>query len=100
MVHAAFDAVTAELVYNALRAHLKSLVIRWRPPVVKPAYLIELRALIVKAMRDFMTDHGPDGAIVHGVVCFHIKQRGHENSCGKDNFVQERVVVSIRSWRR
>src|ERR1043165_869214 len=60
--------VAAELVDDALGALLEILHVGVGPPVLEIAFLVELRALIVEAVRDFVADDRADGPVVDRIV--------------------------------
>src|SRR5580704_15078365 len=60
VMHAGFDEVAIELIGHARGAGLELLQIGFRPPVPQAAQVVELGALIVEAVRNFVADHYSD----------------------------------------
>src|SRR5215472_16875413 len=94
------NEISIKLAHYAGCLFLESLLIVGGPPVVETALSIELRPLIVKAMADLVPDHDSYGAIVDGVCGIHVESRRLKNARRKDDFVHQRVVVSVRGRRR
>ena len=49
---------------------MKSLEVVRRPPVIEAALRVELRALVVKAVADFVAYHHANTAVVDGISSF------------------------------
>ena len=79
---------------------LKGLAVLWGPPIVQSAGAIKLTALIVKAMADFVTDHGPDAPVVDGIVGLAVEEGGFQNGGRKDDFIGRRFVIGIHGLGR
>ena len=61
---------------------------------------VELRALVVEAVRDFVPDYHADGSVVHRVGVVHAERRRLQDAGRKDDLVHQRVVVGVRGRRR
>ena len=72
----------------------------FRPPVVKIAFVIELTALIVEAVRQFVAYGRAGVAEVGGFIHLRIEQRRLQHAGREINVVHLRVVISIDSGRR
>ena len=83
------------LLGGAIDALLKFLAVLRRPPVAEVALRIVLAPLVVEAMREFMPDHHPDAAIVHGVIHQGAVKRRLQNARGKVDIVHRRTVIGI-----
>ena len=59
---------SAVLFHDAARALFKCLGILFGPPIVQVALGVELPSFIVESVRQLMSDHCPDRAVVHGIV--------------------------------
>src|SRR6478672_10601291 len=64
VMSAGLNEITIELAHHAGSAILKALQVFGSPPVVEAAFRIKLRALVVKAVADFMTNYHADAAII------------------------------------
>ena len=95
-----FDFKRTELVHDAIGSLAELLEVVRRPPHHQIAVGVKLRALIVEAVRHFVTDHRADAAIIKRIVGFRIIERGLQNSGWKNDFVELWVVVSIHRGRR
>ena len=69
------------------------------PPVAQVAMRVELAALIVEAMDDFVADDHADGAVVHGIIFRWIEKWRLQNSGGEVDGVQLRIVVGVDRGR-
>src|SRR5205085_8530825 len=69
LVQARLDLEGVELLDDAVRAVFKVLHVGGRPPVLEVAGEVELRSLVVEAVRDLVADDRADAAVVDGVVC-------------------------------
>src|SRR5258708_19389053 len=98
-MQALLDFIPIELFNNAFAAFLKTLQVFRRPPILKIAARIELRALIVEAVSDFVADNRPDAAIVVRIVTLGIVERRLQYSGRENDFVKLRVVVGVDSGR-
>jgi len=70
------------------------------PPVAHNAVTIKGAARIIKAMADFVTNHGADATIINSIFCAQIKERRLQDGGWKNNFVQRWVVIGIYGLRR
>src|SRR6266481_3582044 len=100
LVQVAVDDVGVELIGDAGGARLEILQVFRAPPVFQVALTVELTAVIVKPMRDFMSDDRSHSSVVHRVIGLRIVERGLQNACGKDDFIHAAVVVGVHGWRR
>ena len=60
---------------------------------------VELAALIVEAVDDFVSDDHADGAVVHGIIFRGIEKRRLQNSGREVNGVQLRIVIGVDGGR-
>src|SRR5437899_11857974 len=90
-----FDFKRTELVHDAIGSLAELLEVVRRPPHHQIAVGVKLRALIVKAVRHLMTDHGADAAVVESIVSFWIVKRRLENAGGKNDLVELWIVIGI-----
>ena len=67
--------VAIELRYNFTSTSLKLLAVFLGPPIAEVASSIIFTALIVKAMRKLMANHGTNAAIIHRVFGIRIVKR-------------------------
>src|SRR5215472_13496248 len=79
--------ITAELFCDTLGTVRKFIAILFGPPVFEIALRIELTALIVETVSDFVPDDGTNGPIVQAIVRFGVEKRGLQNSGGKNDFI-------------
>src|SRR5271156_2544489 len=89
---------TRILVGRAIGALLKFLGVLRRPPVAEIALRIVLPALVVEAVREFMSNHHPDAAIIHRVIHQLAVKRRLQNSRGKVDIIHRRPVISVNRW--
>ena len=87
VVNAGLNEIAIELAHHAGSAILKALHVFRRPPIVEAAFRIKLRALIVKAMADFMANDHADAAIIDGVYIFHAERRLLQDPSREDDFI-------------
>ena len=99
-VQARLDFERIELLGDAIAARAEILQVLRRPPALQVAVRVELRALIVEAVRHLMADHGADAAVVERVIRFGVEKRRLENSRGENDFVVQRRVVGVDRRRR
>src|SRR5258707_3527722 len=85
-MQALLDFIPIELFHNAFAAFLKTLQVFRRPPILKIAARIELRALIVEAASDFVANDRPDAAIVVRIVTPGIVKRRLQYSSRASDF--------------
>src|SRR3546814_681189 len=83
-----------------LGARLEVLAIFVGPPALEIALRIELAALVVEAVTDFVADHRPDAAVVHGIFGTHVEERRLQDRRRKHDFVLQRVVIGVDGLRR
>src|SRR5260370_6491509 len=88
------------LVGNAFAALVVLFGVCGRPPIAEVAVSVELAALIVESVREFVTDNHADGAIIYGIVHTLLKERRLQNAGGKVDGVQLRIVVGVDGGRR
>src|SRR6478609_7476238 len=69
------------------------------PPVAQRARAVELRALVVEAVADLVSDDRPDAAVVGRVVGLDVEEGGLEDGGREDDLVQARVVVGVDRLR-
>src|ERR1700704_113558 len=98
-MQAFLDFIPIELFHNTFAAFLKTLHVFRSPPILKIAARIELRALIVEAVSDFVADDRPDAAIVVRIVTLGIVERRLQYSGWENDFVELWVVVGVDSGR-
>src|SRR5258708_14980602 len=72
----------AVFVGNAARAGLEFLAVSVSPPVAEVTGAVELAALIVEAMREFVANDHPDAAKVHGFIFSLVEERRLQNAGG------------------
>ena len=77
-----------ELVDDALAARLEVLEVGGRPPVLQVPLQVELRALVVEAVRDLVADDRADGAVVDGVVGLGVEEGRLEDAGREDDLVR------------
>src|SRR5450755_2272111 len=77
------DEVIVELIGDAGSSLLEVFEVGVDPPVAQAAEEIELRALVVEAMRDFVADDDADRAVIHGIDGIDIESRRLQNSGGE-----------------
>ena len=82
------------------RPRVETLVIVRRPPVAQYAPGIELAALVVEAVADFVADHGADSTVIDRVVGLHVEERRLQDRGRENDLVGEWIVVSIDGLRR
>ena len=74
--------------------------VRLGPPVAQVALLVELAALIVEAVRQFVADHGAGAAVVDGGVAAGLIERRLQNAGGEVDGVAIGAVVRVDRRRR
>src|SRR5205807_5042370 len=94
--------VAGILVGHTLRSGIKFFFILLGPPVAQVALGIELAALVVEAVSQFMSDYGANPTEVQSIISTVIVERRLENSRWKGDVVELRVVTSIHGhgWVR
>src|SRR6185436_20084220 len=70
-----------------------------RPPVTQVPVAVELAALVVKGVRELVTNGAAGVAVVGSIVELRVEQRGTEDAGRKVDVVQLRVVVRINRRR-
>ena len=89
-----------KLLDDTVAALAKILQVIGRPPVFQIAVRVELRALIVEAVRHFMTDYGADAAVIEGIVRLGVEERRLKNPRRENDFVVQGRVIGVDSrWR-
>ena len=86
-MNAGLNEIAIELANDAGSAILEALQVFSSPPVVEAAFRVKLRALVVKAVADFMTNDHADAAIVDGVYVFHAERRLLQDPGREDDFI-------------
>ena len=87
------------LLHDTLGTLIKLLTVGRRPPVFQVALAIELPALVIEAVRQFMPDDGPHRTVVHRIIPAGIEERRLQNPGGKVDVVHLRIVISIHCRR-
>src|SRR5438270_12731080 len=100
VMDAGLDEVAVELIRHARRPLLKTFEIFGGPPVPQASLRVILRALIVETVADLVSDHDADRAVVHRVGGVDVEGGRYQDSGGKDDLVEQRVVVRVRRRRR
>src|SRR6266481_9732755 len=100
LVQVAVDDVGVELVGDTGGAGLEILQIFRAPPVFQVALAVELAAVVVKTMCDFMSDDRSHSAVIHRVIGFRIVEGRLQDAGGKDDFIHAAVVVGVHGWWR
>ena len=90
----------AVLVLGALGALFELLLVVGRPPVAQVAVRVELTALVVEAVGQFVADNCPDRAKVQGIVGFVVIKRRLQDPRRKRDVVLVRVVTGVHRHRR
>src|ERR1700693_1768511 len=98
-MQATFHRVAGELIDYTLPPLFEFAIVRGSPPALELSRAVVLRALIVEAVRNFVADHRTDTAIIDRVGGIHIEHRGQQNSSREYDLVEQRIVISVRSWR-
>ena len=73
VVRTIISGVSVKLLRHARAPLLETFVICISPPLLQFAGGVVLRALIVKTVRDLVTDHRTNGPIIHRVGCVHVE---------------------------
>jgi hypothetical protein len=100
LMQVAVDDVGVELIGNAGSARLEILQVLRAPPVFQVALTVELAAVVVKTMCDFMSDDRSHSAVVHRVIGLRIVEGRLQDACRKDDFIHAAVVIGVHGWRR
>ena len=87
--------VFAVLVDEALRARFEGLAILGRPPVAQISLGIEMAALVIEAVRQFVADYRADAAHVDRIVGAHVEKWRLKNAGWEIDVVLLRVVVGV-----
>src|SRR5258708_22095486 len=90
----------AVFIGNAARASFEFLTISISPPVAEVTGAIELAALIVEAMREFMTNDHADAAKVHGLVFSFVEERWLQNAGGEGDVILCWGFINVDGRRR
>src|SRR5207245_5744983 len=99
-VHVFHHDVLRILVADAFGARVKLFAVLFGPPIFQIALGVELAALVVKTVRQFVTDGATGVAVVWRVVQLGIVQRSLQNARGKIDVVHLRIVVGVYGGRR
>src|SRR5438270_7245167 len=75
VVNVRFDEIVVELMGYTGSATLEPFQVISSPPVVEPALRVELRALIVETVADFVSHDDANRSIIHGIHCIHVERR-------------------------
>src|ERR1041385_6175841 len=94
------DFIRIELLNNTVRAGGEFLVVIRCPPHRQVTIRVEARAGIIETVRHLVTDHGADAAVIDRVIGFWIVEGRLQNTCGKNDLVELRIVISVHGWRR
>src|SRR5215469_2912506 len=87
------------LLHLTIGALLESFYIFWRPPIAKIAIRIVLPSLIVKAVREFVSNDHADGAKIDGVIQLLLVKRRLQNPGHEVDVVLRRKIISIHRRR-
>ncbi len=98
-VHVVHRNELAVLVHEAGGADLEVLFVLGGPPIVQVAVAVELRSLIVEAVRELMADDAADMAVVHREIGLLVVKRGLQNAGRKVNVVHAGVVIGVDGGR-
>src|SRR6185369_722561 len=85
----------AVLVRNTAGTLFKFLSVLLGPPIAQIALCIELAPLIVKAMRQLMSNHGSDRTEIHVFIHALVEEGWLQNAGWKDNLVHRSAVIGI-----
>src|ERR1039458_9801553 len=83
------------LVGDALAALVILLGVLGGPPVAQIAMSVELAALIVEAVSEFVSDDHADGAVIHGIIHVLLEKRRLQDASGEVDRIQLRIVIRI-----
>ena len=83
------------LLDHALRAFIEFLLVFFRPPILEIAVFIELAALVVEAMREFVADGRAHVAIIGGIIFLVAEEGRLKVSGGKVDVILLRIVVGV-----
>ena len=91
------------MVLRKLRAQgsgsfIEALRIFFRPPIPQRAGGIDLAPLIVKAMRQFVTDNRTGRAVINRRIGIRVENRWLKNARRKNNVPQAAVVGIVSLW--
>ena len=96
----AFHGAEAGILFvNAIHPFLEFRGILLGPPITQIAVGIELAALVVKAMGEFVTDNRANTAKVEGHIGVSAIERRLQDAGGKIDVVLQRAVVGIHGGR-
>ena len=88
-----------ECLFHHFRAGIESSFVLSRPPVDHVTVLVELTALIVKAVGHLVSDDYTDSTVVEGIVSAHVEERILENTGREADLVGRGVVVRVHGLR-
>ena len=94
------DRVLRVLVDDALRALFERLRILLRPPVLQVTVGVELAALVVERVRQFVADGAARVAVVRSVVHLRVEQRRLQHAGREVDVVHLRIEVRVHRRRR
>ena len=83
-----------------LGLHLEGRLVLGGPPVVEVALAVVLRALVVEAVADLVTDDRADAAVVLGRVGVGVEERPLQDAGREADLVGARVVVGVHGLRQ
>ena len=99
-VHVVDDHVLGILIAHAAGALVEFFAVFLGPPIPEIALRIELAAFVVEAVRQFVPDRPSGVAVVRGIVHLGVIKWWLQNSGGKVDIVQLRVIVGVDGRRR
>src|SRR5205807_206293 len=85
----------AVLVGNATGAFLKFLCVFQSPPIAEISLGIELAALIVKTVGEFMANHQADSAKIDRIIHIAVEEGGLQDARRENDLVMQWIVESI-----
>ena len=65
------------------------------PPIIQPAAAVELGALVIETMTDFMTDHRTDRPIVHRRISVDVEERRLQDGRRKGDLIHGGHVIRV-----
>src|SRR3954469_10935576 len=73
-MHSGQRFISVELCRQPVSGRAKVFRVLWRPPIQQSPVRVELAALIVKAVTDFVSNHGADAAVVLHIVGVRVEE--------------------------